>query len=81
VYTPGVKIVAQREGGDYLLIETRKDMGRVWDRAFNELFPEQSQAAILKFGYWTDYTGSESAEDIVQQANRNAAPPLTRSPR
>lgn len=74
---PGMNIVAQRENGAYLLIETREDHGRVWDRFSNELYPEQHLDAILKFGYWQAYSGVESADTIVAKAQK---PSFTNDP-
>ena len=65
-----MKITSQKDSGDYLLIETREGVGRVWDRISNELYPEQDVEAIAKFGYWQPYTGSESAEAIVKAAQK-----------
>lgn len=65
-----MKIISQRENGEYLLIETRPGFGRVWDRFANDLFPEQSVEAIAKFGYWMPYTGTESAEAIFAAAQK-----------
>ena len=64
-----MQIIAQREGGEFLLIaDDAGELGRVWDRGRNALYPEQEAAAILKFGYWTDYRGSEDPDALVRNA-------------
>jgi hypothetical protein len=58
-----VKVIAQRGGPDYLLVQTRLYEGAAWGRVFNvrrrEMGPELLVAAIAKFGYWTEYTGPQ----------------------
>jgi hypothetical protein len=62
-----VKVIAQRGGPDYLLVQTRLYEGAPWGRVFNvrqrEMGPERLVAAIAKFGYWTEYTGSQDVLD------------------
>lgn len=63
-----MKIIAQRGGGSLLLIVDDDTLGQVFDRTKNRLFPKQEPAAILKFGYWQDYTGDEDADALVSGA-------------
>jgi hypothetical protein len=62
-----VKVIAQRGGPGMLLVQTRVVEGRAWGRIFNvrfrEMGPELLVDAIVKFGYWTEYAGSQSVLD------------------
>jgi hypothetical protein len=60
----GAEIVAHRGSLDYLLIKTGNDgeghdLGRVWRKGYGRLFPEMYVDAIVKFGYWEPYEGSQ----------------------
>ncbi len=54
-------IIAQREGGEYFLVETEADRGRIWDRDSDTIYPQQFVGAIAKFGYRESYDGDEDA--------------------
>jgi hypothetical protein len=57
-------------GEGRLLIETdaRRALGRVWVRRTNELYPEHSIDAVVKFGGWEPYAGAEDADAIISGA-------------
>ena len=62
-----MKVIAQRGGQNYLLVETREVDGERFGRIFNvrrrEMSAEQPVDAIAKFGYWVPYTGSQAVLD------------------
>ena len=64
-----MQIVAQRGNGERLLLVDDDDqLGQVYERALNRLYPKHEPAAILKFGYWQDYDGDEDADAIARGA-------------
>jgi hypothetical protein len=66
-----MQIIAQRDEGARLLLaeDLEADVGQVWVRETNELFPPHSVAAITKFGYWEPYASDEDADAIIRSAS------------
>jgi len=61
-----VKVIAQRGGPNYLLVETRtvggQRWGRIWNVSRREMGREVLVDAIVKFGYWEAYTGPQPTQ-------------------
>lgn len=58
-----MKVIAQRGGQNWLLVETRtvEDVryGRIFNVRRREMSDERPVEAIGKFGYWVPFTGSQ----------------------
>ena len=73
-----MKVVAQR-GFGYLMVETRTVDGVTWGRIFNQARNEMGQEtpvqSMLRYGYWTAYTGPAIDETVLEGARMmNTAP-------
>ncbi len=60
------KVVAQRGERVYLLTADDGKMGRVLDLNNGEFFPEFNFQSILMRGYWEEYTGDKTAEELLK---------------
>ena len=53
-----MKIIAQKEGGEILLVGD-ENQSSVWDTTQNIRYPAFNTQSILARGYWVAYTGSQ----------------------
>lgn len=61
------EVVAQRGENSYLLTADGGKMGRVLDLDAGEFFPEFNFQSILMRGYWEEYTGDKTAEELLKE--------------
>jgi hypothetical protein len=76
-----MQIIASAGDGARLLIgeDAKASVGRVWVRRTNELYPEHSIDAVVKFGGWEPYDGDEDADAIISGASALQTPGPTSS--
>lgn len=76
-----MQIIATAGDGARLLLaeDAEAAVGRVWVRRTNELYPEHSVEAIVKFGGWEPYAGDEDAAAIISGASALQTPGPTTS--